>query len=150
MDEDTIGWCFEPSVMISDFDKAFKRAARASFPDTVKHQLCVWHILKNVAHNIKKKWHGTLEGTVLGHRGGGAGSADPGEKDDDEEDQGDDDPNCPPEGNIALDPQRQQLDIEHPDENIRDTHAGSVAGVLLDAGDKRGRSFFLFQDCFNP
>ena len=70
-------WVYEPHVLVSDFDKALKAAARAQFPDTVKHQLCRWHILKNVAFNIKKKWIGSIDGTVIGESGRSPGSADP-------------------------------------------------------------------------
>jgi hypothetical protein len=57
-----------PKVIISDFDKALKKAARAIFPN-VQHQICLWHVMKNIAHNTKKKWVGTLEGTALGDQG---------------------------------------------------------------------------------
>lgn len=63
-----------PYVILSDFDLAFKNAAGNAFPDTSKHQMCLWHIMKNVAHNVKKKWTGPLEGAVLRESGGGAGS----------------------------------------------------------------------------
>jgi hypothetical protein len=84
-----------PHVILSDFDHAFKRAARIVFdgvpaeeldtspPDPthararlskVKHQICLWHVMKNVCHNVKKKWIGTLDGTRLGDSGGGKGS----------------------------------------------------------------------------
>ena len=46
-------------VIVSDYDKAFKNAARKVF-ETSQQQLCVWHILKNVVHNIKQKWEGPL------------------------------------------------------------------------------------------
>jgi hypothetical protein len=49
-----------PEVIISDFDTAFKNAADIVFPD-VQQQLCLWHILKNVVLNIKKKWNGSLD-----------------------------------------------------------------------------------------
>ena len=63
-----------PHVLISDFDGAFRKAARSVWPDDVKHQLCVWHHVKNVVHNIRRLWSGTLEGTVVGDTGGGIGS----------------------------------------------------------------------------
>ena len=47
-----------PLVIMSDYDKAFKNAARKVFE--ASQQLCVWHILKNVIHNIKQKWDGAL------------------------------------------------------------------------------------------
>ena len=48
-----------PLVIVSDYDKAFKNAAQKVF-ETSQQQLCVWHILKNVVHNIKQKWEGAL------------------------------------------------------------------------------------------
>ena len=48
-----------PLVIMSDYDKAFKNAAQKVF-ETSQQQLCVWHILKNVVHNIKQKWEGAL------------------------------------------------------------------------------------------
>jgi len=57
-----------PQVIITDYDKALKRALRAVFNDS-QHQLCIWHIMKNVAFNTKKKWVGSLDGTVLGDQG---------------------------------------------------------------------------------
>ena len=47
-----------PLVIMSNYDKAFKNAARKVFE--ASQQLCVWHILKNVIHNIKQNWEGTL------------------------------------------------------------------------------------------
>ena len=47
---------------MSDFDTAFKNAARTVFP-TAQQQLCIWYIMKNVLHNVRKKWNGPLEGT---------------------------------------------------------------------------------------
>lgn len=58
-----------PQVIISDYDKAFKKACRAIFNDGIQHQICLWHVMKNVAFNTKKKWDGSLEGTALGERG---------------------------------------------------------------------------------
>ncbi|KAK5651104.1 hypothetical protein OQA88_13286 [Cercophora sp. LCS_1] len=66
-----------PSVIVTDYDKAFKRALRLVFED-VQHQICLWHVMKNVAFNTKKRWKGQLEGTALGERGD-AGSHLPGE-----------------------------------------------------------------------
>jgi hypothetical protein len=45
----------QPSVILSDFCRALKNAAKAVYPG-VPQQLCVWHIMKNVNHHIKKKW----------------------------------------------------------------------------------------------
>lgn len=45
----------EPTVILSDFSRAFKRAASLAFASSPQ-QLCVWHIMKNVAHHITKKW----------------------------------------------------------------------------------------------
>jgi hypothetical protein len=59
----------EPNVIISDYDKAFKKACRKVLNDGIQHQICLWHVMKNVAFNTKKKWIGTLEGTALGERG---------------------------------------------------------------------------------
>ena len=71
-DEDSFSWALlqlkemaqyhsipTPLVIISDYDKAFKNAARKIF-ETSQQQLCIWHILKNVVHNIKQKWEGVL------------------------------------------------------------------------------------------
>jgi len=54
----------DPFVIITDFDQGLKNAAKNCFPNT-QQQICVWHIMKNVVHNIKKKWNGPLEGTRL-------------------------------------------------------------------------------------
>ena len=48
-----------PLVIVSDYDKAFENAAQKVF-ETSQQQLCVWHILKNVVHNIKQKWERAL------------------------------------------------------------------------------------------
>jgi hypothetical protein len=48
-----------PLAIMSDYDNAFKNAARKVF-QKAKQQLCVWHIMKNVVHNIKQKWRGPL------------------------------------------------------------------------------------------
>lgn len=63
----------DPLVIISDFDKAFKRAARLMYGSS-QHQICLWHVMKNVAFNVKKKWNGPLEGSVLVEVGNGAGN----------------------------------------------------------------------------
>jgi hypothetical protein len=65
-------------VLISDFNKAFKRATRAIFSDSVKYQLCQWYIMKNVIFNIKKKWIGSLDGIIIGELGSTPGTGDPG------------------------------------------------------------------------
>lgn len=126
-------WVHEPHVILSDFDKAFKRAARAAYPSIVKHQLCVWHILKNVAHNIKDKWVGSLEGTAFNDRGGGTGSAGATR-----------DSALPSENHD--DPERTQDSvaaagtfIQHPDENVYDPQAGLLAYYMLQEGDRVNR-----------
>ena len=48
-----------PMTIMSDFDKGFKNAAAEVFPDA-QQQLCIWHIMKNVFHNITQKWVGPL------------------------------------------------------------------------------------------
>lgn len=58
-----------PYVIITDYDKALKKACRAVFNNDVQHQICIWHIMKNVVLNVKKKWNGTLEGTALRETG---------------------------------------------------------------------------------
>ena len=52
-----------PVVIISDFDTALRNALHNVFPQ-VATQLCLWHVMKNVAFNVKKKWEGTLDGTL--------------------------------------------------------------------------------------
>jgi hypothetical protein len=54
----------DPLTLITDFDQGLKNAAKNIFPNT-QQQICVWHIMKNVVHNIKKKWIGPLEGSRL-------------------------------------------------------------------------------------
>lgn len=54
-----------PLVIISDYDNAFRLAPVNVFPETAS-QLCVWHVMKNVAYHIEMKWQGSLEGTQLG------------------------------------------------------------------------------------
>jgi hypothetical protein len=63
----------DPLVIISDFDKAFKRAARSVYSSS-QHQICLWHVMKNVAYNVKKKWNGPLEGSMLAETGNGTGN----------------------------------------------------------------------------
>jgi len=59
----------EPRVIISDYDKAFKKACRKIFNNGTQHQICLWHVMKNVSFNTKKKWDGPLDGTALGDKG---------------------------------------------------------------------------------
>ncbi|KDN68180.1 putative MULE transposase domain-containing protein [Colletotrichum sublineola] len=47
----------DPGVIITDFDAGLKRAAGEVFANT-EQQLCVWHMMKNVGLNAKKKWEG--------------------------------------------------------------------------------------------
>ena len=49
-----------PHNIISDFCHAFKNAASINYPDA-QQQLCIWHINKNVAFHMKKKWLGNDE-----------------------------------------------------------------------------------------
>jgi hypothetical protein len=63
-----------PQAILTDFDKALKNALGNSFNNDCQHQICMWHIMKNVCHNVKKKWGGSLEGTALGEAGSGDGS----------------------------------------------------------------------------
>lgn len=58
----------KPLVVVSDFDNAFRSACRSVFGETTFLQLCIWHVMKNVAYNIRLKWRGTLDGTELGRR----------------------------------------------------------------------------------
>ena len=44
-----------PKVILSDMDKAFKNSASQVFPAS-QQQLCLWHVGKNVVHNIHRKW----------------------------------------------------------------------------------------------
>ncbi|KAG5747742.1 hypothetical protein H9Q72_004026 [Fusarium xylarioides] len=43
-----------PGVIISDFDDAFKSAARRVFSSS-QQQLCLWHIMKNVKMHVRQK-----------------------------------------------------------------------------------------------
>ena len=54
-------------MIISDYDSAFRAARRQVFPEAAS-QLCLWHVMKIVAYNIKVKYSGSLEGTELGRR----------------------------------------------------------------------------------
>lgn len=58
----------EPQVIVTDYSKACKNACSEVFPQ-VQQQLCLWHIMKIAEHNAKKKWHGSLEETVVGEKG---------------------------------------------------------------------------------
>jgi hypothetical protein len=54
-----------PHAIITDFDKGLKNAVSTTFQE-VQQMLCRWHIMKNVVHNIKKKWHGgNLDGQAI-------------------------------------------------------------------------------------
>lgn len=44
-----------PMVIISDFDRGFKKAALQAYPN-VPQQLCIWHIMKNVIHHTNRDW----------------------------------------------------------------------------------------------
>lgn len=55
----------EPLVIISDFDSSFRAACHTIYPATTT-QICIWHVMKNVAYHVRMKWHGSLEGTELG------------------------------------------------------------------------------------
>jgi hypothetical protein len=44
-----------PKVTITDYDKAIRNAIAVVYPDA-QPQLCIFHVNKNVALNIKKKW----------------------------------------------------------------------------------------------
>lgn len=54
-----------PFVILTDFDKALKNAISNSFGDEVTLQICLWHVLKNVAFHIKTKWIGSMAGTAV-------------------------------------------------------------------------------------
>src|SRR3954453_5429227 len=69
-DEPAFTWCLqklhkwalawtipEPLVALTDCDLALKNALTAVFEDT-QQQLCIWHILKNIAKYIKTHWQG--------------------------------------------------------------------------------------------
>lgn len=49
-----------PDVIITDYDLPLKNALREAFP-AVQQQPCLWHIMKNVILNIKRKWNGSLD-----------------------------------------------------------------------------------------
>ena len=71
-----------PFVIISDYDKVFKKAYRKLFNDGVQYQICLQHVIKNVAFNTKKRWLGSFKGTSLREQGT-AGSYLRDDKDDD-------------------------------------------------------------------
>lgn len=56
-----------PMVIVSDLDNAFRGACQEVFPEA-NTQLCIWHMMKNVAFHIKIKWSGSLKETELGRR----------------------------------------------------------------------------------
>lgn len=58
-----------PKVIITDYDKPLKRACTRVFDD-VQQQICLWHVMKNVAFQTKRRWAGSLDGTSLGKQGG--------------------------------------------------------------------------------
>ena len=64
----------DPLVLISDYDCAFKRAGQSVYPYT-QQQICLWHVMKNVVYNVKKKWNGPLEGSLLGEVGNGTSNS---------------------------------------------------------------------------
>jgi hypothetical protein len=64
----------KPFVLMTDIDHACKNAAKAVLGDDVKQQVCLWHVLKNIVHNVKKKWVGSLDGTAIGDSGSVKGS----------------------------------------------------------------------------
>ena len=45
-----------PEVTITNFDKAMKNAVKRVYP-LATPQICIFHVSKNVAFNIKKKWN---------------------------------------------------------------------------------------------
>ncbi|KAI5302491.1 hypothetical protein KEM56_000653 [Ascosphaera pollenicola] len=72
----------KPFVIITDKDEAIRNAIRSLFDsDQTATQLCLWHVMKNVAFNIKKKWEGALDGTMLGQTLGSVGSRTASERD---------------------------------------------------------------------
>lgn len=62
-----------PYVFLSDRDQALKNAVSELFGDTVKQQICRWHVFKNVCFHAVKKWDVPLEGTLVGSMTGRAG-----------------------------------------------------------------------------
>src|ERR1700735_4568710 len=54
-----------PYVILSHFDLAFKNAASNAFSDSMtKHQMCLWHIMKDIAHNKEQSWENLEEELV--------------------------------------------------------------------------------------
>ena len=53
-----------PSVVLTDFDDALKKALGQVSGDT-QQQLCFWHIKKNIEAQLKKKWLGKLKGCKI-------------------------------------------------------------------------------------
>jgi hypothetical protein len=45
----------EPHVIITDFEKALKNALESVWEGS-QQQICLWHINKNVVHEVKKRW----------------------------------------------------------------------------------------------
>lgn len=66
----------DPFTIISDYDRAARNAIFAQFEteERTATQLCIWHIMKNVAFHVKRDWRGELGGTLLGQTLGGEGS----------------------------------------------------------------------------
>ncbi|KAK9234659.1 hypothetical protein V1525DRAFT_42335 [Lipomyces kononenkoae] len=85
-----------------------------------KFKYVSWHVMKNVAYNVKLKWQGTLEGTTLGSTISGIGSRIRAE--DDEDGAGED------QDNSEFIPQRQT-----------DHQAGIIGTRLLEDDDRRDR-----------
>lgn len=54
-----------PFVIVTDFDKALKNAIANSSGNEVTMQICLWHVLKNIAFHIKTKWLGSVTGTAV-------------------------------------------------------------------------------------
>lgn len=63
-----------PIVFISDFDKALKNAFYLIYGENVHQQLCLWHIMKNVAFHVKVDYNGSIRGTQLAETLGGDGA----------------------------------------------------------------------------
>lgn len=54
----------EPLALVSDFDNSFRTACHIVYPGTWT-QICCWHVMKNVAYNMRMKWNGSLKGREL-------------------------------------------------------------------------------------
>jgi hypothetical protein len=63
-----------PLTIMSDYDTAFKNAAKRVFP-IAQQQLCIWHVMKNVVYNVRRLWDGVL-GSFAGGRRAGPGDED--------------------------------------------------------------------------